>query len=99
MDRLLCYHDSPIRKDWDNPSETEIAESLKKAHAVNRRLVETVNELYDAKKSMKTEIEGLRDKLGKSRTKTEVLSSILTSAVTSAIIGALLAFAGHFVHK
>jgi hypothetical protein len=88
---LVCYHDSPLRKNWDRPSWDEVAESLKKAHAVNRSLVNTVNELYDEKGKTKRELEEVRSELRTSRLKNTILTSIFSSAITSAIIGAAVA--------
>ncbi len=93
------YHDSPTRNDWENPTREQIAQSLKKAHHVNRQLVRTVNELYDDKKGMQTEMEKLRCELGTSQLKNTVLTSLFTSAATSAIIGAVIGVAKLFAHR
>lgn len=94
---LVCYRESLVRKDWDNPSLEEIAESLKKAHRVNRLLVDTVNELYDDKKNTKMDVEQLQKELGASRLKNTILTSLLSSALTSAVIGGALALFKVFV--
>jgi hypothetical protein len=97
-DRLRCYHDSPVRKDWDNPSPEDVANSLRFAHSVNRRLEETVNELYDEKKTTKAEMEKMRADLDASKLKNTILTSLLSSAVTSAILGAIIAMLKVFAH-
>jgi hypothetical protein len=89
--RLVYYQDSPIRKDWDHPSPDEVAESLNHAHWVNRRLVKTVNELYDTDDQRVNAMEELRQELKTSKLKNTVLTSIFSSAVTAAILSAMLA--------
>ena len=93
---LVCYQASPVRKDWDHPSPGEVAESLKHAHSVNRRLVKTVNELYDRKDTTEVEMEQLRSELRTSRLKNTILASVLSSAVTSGILAGILALARAF---
>ncbi len=97
-DRLRCYHESPVRKDWDNPTPEDIANSLRFAHSVNRRLEETVNELYDEKKTTKAEMEQLRKDLKDSRLKNTILTSIFSSAITSTVLGFLLTMLKVFRH-
>lgn len=89
-DRLLCYQESPVRKNWEHPSLDEIAHSLKKAHAVNRSLVNEVNALYDEKKKTKAELAQVQSDLGKSQLKAQILTSLLSSAVTSAIFAVIM---------
>jgi len=101
-DRLLCYQESPIRKDWDHPSEEEVAQSLKIAHGVNRRLVKTVNELYDEKDTAKAELEAkiktLRSELNVSQAKTWFLAAILGGAAAKGLELAVLAIVHAATH-
>lgn len=85
------YQDSPTRNDWENPSPKQVAQSLRKAHHVNRQLVATVNGLYDDKKKLQSEIDDVRKALSVSQLKNTILTSLLSSAVTSAIIGSVIA--------
>jgi hypothetical protein len=88
-DRLCCYQELPTRNDWDNPSHREIAQSLKVAHGVNRRLVKTVNELYDARdaerQQMEAEMKELRGELRVSNLKTWFLAAILGGAAAKGL--------------
>ena len=93
------YQDLSIRKDWENPSPKEVAQSLRKAHHVNRQLVTTVNELYDERKKLQDEMKEVKAKLGVSQLKNTVLTSLFTSAATSAIIGAVIGVARLFAHR
>jgi hypothetical protein len=95
-DHLVFYRESPLRKDWVHPSLEEIAESLRNAHDVNRRLVDTVNELYDAKGKTDRELEIVMKELAaskkalhSSRLKNTILTSLLTSIATTTVIAFL----------
>jgi hypothetical protein len=101
-ERLACYQDLPTRKDWDNPSPREIAQSLKVAHGVNRRLVATVNELYDARESEQKQWEAEKKKLRRelriSNLKTWFLAAILGGAAAKGLELAALAIVHAATH-
>ncbi len=95
---LALYHQTPERKNWDHPTLDEIARSLRKAHASNRTLEATVNELTDSKRKMKKELDDVRGELGQSRLRVTVLTSVLSSAATATFIGGLVALVRNFAH-
>ena len=91
LDPLLCYQDSPVRKDWNHPSPAEVAESLNKAHAVgrsleliNRQLVTTVNQLHDDQKKTTTEMEEVKEKLKQS------IKALWVSKIKIMVMGGVL---------
>lgn len=74
---VICYQESPVRKDWNHPTFEEMAKSLNKAHDVNRALVSTVDRL--------------QHQLGLSRFKNVILVAILGGASAKGIEIAVLA--------
>lgn len=87
---LSLYQRLPVRKDWNHPTREDIADSLRKAHEVNRKLIVTVNELIDARKKMKKDMDDLDRELRQSRLRATILTSVLSSASTATFIGGLV---------